>query len=271
MTERLVVLDHEGTLKLYSINGDGPELVGTLVVGALDEHTAAMVGAAFADLRAVITAGQLPPARRAPVKPHGIERYLPEPERTRELPRPRKGGGKGAVLDPSSLNGRVRAHLTEHGPSSTADMLASLDVRGSPTKTATQRLGTSLSTLKRAGWIERTGSGRHSLWRMRSERAEPTPARSVLASKPHGRVQAQTELDARALLGVLDRHPEGLGGLALFQMARVPSKRRHGIDLLVSRGLVRREGNTRGATWHRVTAPAIEPEPEATITLELEP
>jgi hypothetical protein len=196
MSERLVAVERAGTLNLYAVNGEGPVLVGMLVVGSLDEYTAAMLGAAFADLRAAATSGPLASApldRYTPpdVTPHGIERYLPDPRVTmREalaaVPVPRAPRHRlGAEPDPMSLNGRVRTYLAEHGPSTNAAMLADVAPNATSTKTPKQRLSTALATLLRAGMVQRTGKYGSAVWSL-SEKGQRASNRAAPTPPPHG-------------------------------------------------------------------------------------
>jgi hypothetical protein len=54
--------------------------------------------------------------------------------------------------------------LAEHGPSLSGDITANVGARATDTKSARQRVSTSLATLKRAGSVKREGSGTHGLW-----------------------------------------------------------------------------------------------------------
>jgi hypothetical protein len=91
-----------------------------------------------------------------------------------------------------SLNGRVRAHLIEHGPSTALGMFdAGLRPDATRTKTSRQRLSTALATMQRAGHVHREGKWSNAVWSITSAgaatvgRAAPTP--SVRAPRrPHG-------------------------------------------------------------------------------------
>jgi len=171
VTERLVVIGRDGVLRLYAINGSGPIEVGTLTTGPIDDETAALVGCAFADLRAAVTMDR-------PVvssKPSGIRATMPSASArplARPLPSgPRTGGlrlpgVRGAAPDPGSLNGRIRAYLTEHGPSTVVDMLGPVRAEATETKSARQRVSTALAQMLATGTVMRQGAGRNSVWMM---------------------------------------------------------------------------------------------------------
>lgn len=169
MTERLVVIPHGGTLNMYAVNGEGPHLVGTLVVGTLDDYTTAMVGAAFADLRAVATTGHAAGERPAPeVVPPGMRDALatwPEPEHERPaLKSARRPHTSKGTLAAKSLNGRIRAYLAEHGPSTSGAIFTDVQPEATRTKTSRQRLSTSLASLQHSGHAQREGKGQGAVW-----------------------------------------------------------------------------------------------------------
>lgn len=173
MSGRAVVIRSGDILKLYSVNGEGPTEVGRLHVGDLDDHTAAVVGAALADLRDAVTGASrrepMPVARRArapqPIVANRGGGILAELNRA---PAPRHFINRhGNTPDPESLNGRIREVLGVHGPLTAPailDALGGLERHGA--KSPAQRVSSALDSLRRNGKITRTGKGKGAVWAM---------------------------------------------------------------------------------------------------------
>lgn len=165
MSERLVAIEREGTLHLYAVNGSGPVEVGRLDVGPLDLHAVAIVGAALSDLRTMITSGQLgrepmPVARPRSSLLDSVRPAARPIARPIALPRSRRPRSH-------TLNGELRAYLTEHGPSTLDALTAALDPPPVGGKSGRARLTAALHGLKAAGKVEQAGAQRGAVWSAR--------------------------------------------------------------------------------------------------------
>lgn len=155
-----MALERDGTLRLYSVNGGAPAEVGHLVVGRLDEAHAAIVAAAFSDLREAVTNGQL--ARPEPERT--MPRALPVASPVAKLAKPAKGVTGRRYSGAPSLNGRIRDYLRQHGGRTTAELYDALKPESTPSKSDHQRLGTALHSLKHQGHLTR---GTDNRWHLR--------------------------------------------------------------------------------------------------------
>jgi len=159
VTERLVALERDGMLRLYSVNGGAPAEVGRLLIGRLDEAHAALVAAAFSDLRESVANAQL--ARPEPVHQ---PRALPSAQPVKPAPGKRAKRVRRSPHGGPSLNGQIRDYLRDHGASTVQEVYAALKPAAYGTKSGPQRTSTGLASLKAQGVITRMLDGR---WRLR--------------------------------------------------------------------------------------------------------
>lgn len=282
MTERVIVLDRGGHLKLWAVNGDAPREVASMEVGTLSEVDTVLAAMALTDLRDAINGLQPAPARhtgeRVAEAIPAPARSLPPARKARKAPakstKGRAATGRKPKL-PGLTNSPVASVLNLLHTEAESDGrlgLTTATIRETLPRFTTKAVSNALNYLKAHGKAYAVGgnrSGHGARWyrteaadqaerdlnaaiRTEIERHEPT--------EPPLRVRVSTnaserERDAARLLEVLQRHPDGMKGNEWFDAARIPRGRRHAVDALVAAGLVRREGNTRAAVWY-VNEPA---------------
>lgn len=150
MSERLVAITSGGRLRLMATNGDTPHEVASVELGEVDETTAVMVGAALADLRAMVTAKQRP--RRVEPSRHPLEPYLTNDGK----PRPHAPAKRAPVrANPrDNLSGRIVAALRRSGPMTNRELVDTIRPEATEASSPMKRVGNALHHLMKAGTVE---------------------------------------------------------------------------------------------------------------------